>query len=84
MGEIGGRRDQDAILEWWFRMTSMIGDVSSALRLVEETGKRSLRLCCCFFFLANVVMSLGQPAWFTINPHRANSREFVVGVTKVA
>ena len=32
-----------------FRMTSMIGDVSSALRLVEETGKRSLRLCCFFF-----------------------------------
>ena len=31
-----------------FRMTSMIGDVSSALRLVEEIGEHSLRLCCFF------------------------------------
>jgi len=31
-----------------FRMTSMIGDMSSSLRLVEETGKRSLQLCCFF------------------------------------
>jgi hypothetical protein len=66
-----------------FRMTSLIGKVSSALRLVKENGKRSLRLCY-FFFLANIVMWLGQPTWFTINPHRANSQEFVVGVTKVA
>ena len=41
--------------------------------------------CVVVFFLANRVMwLLGQPTWFTINPHRANSREFVVGVTKVA
>lgn len=65
-------------------MTSMIGDVSSALRLIEEIGERSLRLCCCFFLANRVMWLLGQPTWFTINPHRANSREFVVGVTKVA
>ena len=43
-----------------FRMSSMIGDVSSALRLVDEAGKPKISnpICVLFFFLslANVIM----------------------------
>jgi len=35
-----------------FRMSSMIGDVSSALRLVDETGKPKISNLLCVFFLS--------------------------------